>query len=296
METLRDTIKRITSRHLAAGNHLFAQNIHGVGALCNTINVSDPNLVELQTSDVGNGGIVVGASLSQRPCYVIRFGGFVRLNLPFILSYAAKSKFLWGRPCPVWIRVMSCEGGVGPVASNSHHGYVYREPGINVVAPMTPKEYEDCYTLYMANSDPYYFSEHRNSYNNSLELPNKYHENNGKPKITLVALSITRFEAEKARIQLLESYDVAIIHVVYIKPCVFTIQDRLAMSQGNVFLFDDDYPEGILNDLAYKIIKITGNIHVKTLGLENRSAGFSKETDNVAPTFNKMLDFIRKSV
>ena len=44
-------------------------------------------------ADVANGGIVVGAGLSnRRPIYVIRYQGFNWFNASIILNYACKSK------------------------------------------------------------------------------------------------------------------------------------------------------------------------------------------------------------
>ena len=66
---------------------------------------------ELNMADVANGGIVVGAGLSnRRPIYVIRYQGFNWFNAPIILNYACKSKEIWNVPCPIFIRGIAMEG------------------------------------------------------------------------------------------------------------------------------------------------------------------------------------------
>ena len=46
------------------------------------------------------------------------------------------------KPCPVFVRSIAMEGGIGPVAGSSHHSLYYRMPGVKICSPMTPKEYK----------------------------------------------------------------------------------------------------------------------------------------------------------
>ena len=62
------------------------------------------------------------------------------------------------------------EGGIGPVAGSSHHSLYFRMPGVKIASPMTPKEYIAVYNNFMKDNDVYYVSEHRKSYDNSVEL------------------------------------------------------------------------------------------------------------------------------
>ena len=128
-------------------------------------------MIEVATSDVANGGFVVGAALMKsRPIYVIRYQGFNWYNCPMIINYACKSKEIWKISCPIFIRSIAMEGGVGPVAGSSHHSLYYRMPGIKILSPMTPNEYKTSYNHFMKNDDVVYISEHRGSYDNKLEL------------------------------------------------------------------------------------------------------------------------------
>ena len=64
---------------------------------------------------------------------------------------------------------------------------------------MTPKEYKTSYNHFMRNDDVVYISEHRGSYDNKLELKDILPI---KCDIIIFAISITRFEAKKAAVEL----------------------------------------------------------------------------------------------
>ena len=110
-------------------------------------------------ADVAGAGIVVGAALAgERPIYVVRYQGFQCYNSPIITNYAMKSKEIWKRPCPLLIRSIAMEGGIGPVAGSSHHSIYQRMPGAKIISPMTPDEYELAYDSFMKDDDVYYIS------------------------------------------------------------------------------------------------------------------------------------------
>ena len=50
-------------------------------------------------------------------------------------------------------------------------------PGVKILSPMTPKEFQYRYEKFMKDDDVYYISEHRRSYDNELETENIIHEN-----------------------------------------------------------------------------------------------------------------------
>ena len=53
------------------------------------------------------------------------------------------------------------EGSIGPVAGSSHYSLYYRMPGVKIISPMTPKEYNLAYKSFMKEDEVYYVSEHR---------------------------------------------------------------------------------------------------------------------------------------
>ena len=88
------------------------------------------------------------------------------------------------------------EGSIGPVEGSSHYSMYYRVPGVKIISPMTPKEYQYTYDSFMKEEEVYYVSEHRGSYDNKSELLDFLPT---KPDIIIFAISITRFEAQKVK-------------------------------------------------------------------------------------------------
>ena len=291
-ETVRETIKKIVHHHLTVEKRLcFGQCLTAVGWVGGTLPelYGDDGMVELTTADVANGGFVVGAGLKDiRPIYVVRYQGFQWFNSPIIINYAAKSKEIWGIPCPIFIRSIAMEGGMGPVAGSSHHSIYHRMPGIKIISPMTPKEYKYTYEKFMMEDDVYYVSEHRLSYDNDSELSDIAIDN---CDIVLFPISITRFEAEKARLKLEDKgIKASVFHQLWIKP--FKIKDQwlttTKKSKYGGLVLDDDYQDGVSKSIAHKLMLKTGkNIH--TLGLDDKTAGFYDKVDNLPPNADKIV-------
>ena len=296
-KTVRETIKDTVYRHLKKNNGLvFGQCLAAVGWVGGTLPElgEKDGIIELSMSDVSNGGIVTGAALSKRrPIYVIRYQGFNWFNAPIILNYACKSKEIWNIPCPIFIRGIGMEGSIGPVAGSSHHSLYYRMPGIQIVSPMTPKEYLLAYDHFMKNDEVLYVSEHRGSYSNSAELPDFISNN---LDVILFPISITRFEAQKAKNELeKEGYKIGIANIVWLKP--FTLKNEwekaLKASKFGGIVLDDDYTSGAVSAIAYEIMKRTRK-NIEVMGLNNKSAGFSKETDNLPPNSNEIIKTVKR--
>ena len=140
MPTVAETIKKFTREHLETNDGLaLGQCLTAVGWVGGTVPemTEEEGIVELSMADVAGGAIAVGYALAgRRPIYIVRYQGFQWYNAPTILNYAAKSKEMWDVPCPLLVRSIAMEGGMGPVASNSHHGIYMRMPGVPICAPM----------------------------------------------------------------------------------------------------------------------------------------------------------------
>ena len=252
-------------------------------------------MVELPMADVSNGGVVVGAGLmKKRPIYVIRYQGFNWYNCPMIINYACKSKEIWKIPCPIFVRGIGMEGGIGPVAGSSHHSLYFRMPGVKIASPMTPKEYISVYRQFMKDDSVYYVSEHRKSYDNHLELSDKL--NYKKFDIIIFAISITRFESAKAK-DILEKKGirVGVINIMWLKP--FRIKKRwlgaLKKSRYGGIVIDDDYVDAISKSIANDLnLKSKKQIHA--MGLKNKTAGFHKKVDNLPPNADEICKKIEK--
>jgi acetoin:2,6-dichlorophenolindophenol oxidoreductase subunit beta len=296
--TVRDTIKIISQNHLKKGNLLFGQCLTAVGWVGGTVPELTENdgLVELSMADVMGGGVVVGAALAgKRPIYVVRYQGFQWFNSPIIANYTGKTKELWGVPAPIFIRSIGMEGGCGPVAGSSHHGLYFRMPGIDIVSPMTPMEYEEIYNYFMIHDNTMYVSEHRKSYDNDKEILDVVNDN---PDVVLFPFSITRFAAMDAASQL-DKLDIKtdVYHQLWINPLKLSQPqiDALKISKYGGVVLDDDYPNGIAKQVAYELMLKTGK-PVKVLCIDEKTAGFQPHNDNLPPSAEKIVNFVKNEL
>ena len=296
--TVRDTIKEITRKHLTEGRgKCYGQCLTAVGWVGGTLPeiYEEGGMVELSMADVAGGAIVTGAALAgERAIYVVRYQGFQWYNAVSVANYAAKSKELWNRPCPILVRSIAMEGGIGPVAGSSHHSIVSRMPGIKVISPMTPKEYQYAYDCYMNDNDPYYISEHRKSYDNDDEL--RTFIDDKEVDFTIFPLSITRLEMTKlVELAGAENITLNIIHQLWIRP--FNVNplwaQALNRSRYGGLVTDDDYVEGVASSMANELSLVTTK-RVHTLGLDPRTAGFYASVDNLPPSAEKILEKLKQ--
>ena len=296
--TVRDTIKEITRKHLTEGRgKCYGQCLTAVGWVGGTLPemYEEDGMVELSMADVAGGAIVTGAALAgERAIYVVRYQGFQWYNAVSVANYAAKSKELWNRPCPILVRSIAMEGGIGPVAGSSHHSIVSRMPGIKVISPMTPREYQYAYDCYMNDNDPYYISEHRKSYDNEDEL--RTFIDDKEVDFTIFPLSITRLEMIKlVELAGAENITLNIIHQLWIRP--FNVNplwaQALNRSRYGGLVTDDDYVEGVASSMANELSLVTTK-RVHTLGLDPRTAGFYASVDNLPPSAEKILEKLKQ--
>ncbi len=298
-KNLRETIKQIIRIHLKKKKgQVFGQCLTAVGWVGGTLPelYEKDGMVELSMADVADAGFVVGAGLvSSRPIYVIRYQGFNWYNCPMIVNYACKSNEIWKIPCPIFVRSIGMEGGIGPVAGSSHHSLYFRMPGVKIVSPMTPEEYKKIYKAYMNDDEVYYVSEHRGSYNNKLEHKNKIVKN---PDFVIFAISITRFNAIEAVKELeKKGIKISIVHILWIKPFKISwkIKDNLKKSRFGGIVLDDDYENGIAKSIANELNILSGK-KVYSLGLKDKTAGFHSSVDNLPPSKDEIVKKIRQIV
>lgn len=281
MRVLADTIKELTRQHLRdKKGRLYAQCVRAVGWIGNTVPDVE-GIVELPTSDVSNGGVVVGASLAgERPIYVVRYQGFLWYNLTTIVNYAAKSLEMWDQDCPVLIRALAMEGSMGPVASNAHHSLAMRLPGIKVFAPMNANEWSDAYHTFMKGSVPVLISEYRPSFPTAIKFQNIIRPN---PDITIFLVGGARLRAD----ELAKCGRINIIHISQLKPLVIPQGgwESLARSYRGIVVDSDYVTCGVGEHIANVLNTLGKPITVR--GLKDKTAGFS--VDNITPSVEEIL-------
>jgi pyruvate/2-oxoglutarate/acetoin dehydrogenase E1 component len=296
VKTVRETIKNIIYDHLQnKKGKCYGQCLTAVGWVGGTLPelYEQDGMVELPMADVAGGAFVTGAALSgSRPIYVVRYQGFQWYNCVSILNYGCKSNDIWKRSCPIFIRSIAMEGGIGPVAGSSHHSLFYRMPGVKIASPMTPEEYKIIYNSFMQDNCPYYVSEHRKSYDNSCELEDSLQNHN--PDFTIFAISVTRFEMEKLQF-LAKNFDISInvVHLLWLKPLIVNSSaiESLKNSKYGGVIIDDDFVNGSQSSIANHLSNISLK-PVYPLGLEERAAGFHPDVDNLPPNAEKILSFL----
>lgn len=277
----------------------FAQCVTAVGWIGGTVPEmsEDEGIVELSLADVTNAGVVVGAALAgRRPIYTVRYQGFMWYNAAPIVNYAAKSKSVWGVPCPLFLRAIAMEGnGIGPVASASQHGLIMRMPGMPICAPMSPNEWTEAWNWFMRHDDPLYVSEHRRSFAIDYEFENSIES---EADITLFPISAARLNViEAAKTLRQEGIICNIQHLVWLKPFTVTDGMRHSLSQTKLGLvIDSDFEiAGPSRSIAYDLMHQSG-APVFALGLEDRTAGVAASLDNPTPTPERIVRVVREVV
>lgn len=290
MPTVADTIRDLTREHLLTRNGLlFAQCVTAVGWIGGTVPelTEADGIVELPTSDVSNSGIVVGAALAgRRPIYVIRYQGFMWYNAASLVNYAAKSKYLWDTPCPVFVRALGMENHMGPVASGMFHGLVMHMPGMPVAAPVTPAEWRQVWQFFLAHDDPVYCSECRHCFGIDYEMEDRLAPD---PEVTVFAVSLARLRCAAIGLPRCN-----LSHVLWLKPTCFSPAALASLGRSKFgVVVDPGYTSGGASQvLAYELMHRTGR-PVFALGLADRTSGFAQHCDNVTPGTEEIVRFIK---
>ena len=297
--TCAQTISLITKNHLLKGNGLaLGQCLTAVGWVGGTVPelTQEDGLVELSMDDTSGNYIAVGCALAgRRPIFIVRYQGFQWFDAAGIANYAAKSKELWNTPCPVFVRSIAMDGGIGPVASSSHHGIFMRVPGIPICAPMTPGEYKWVWNYFITHDNPIYVSEHRRSFKIDYEMPDQVHD---RADITLFPISSTRLDSiEAVKLLAQEGISCNIVHQVWLKPLI--VDDRilgpLENSRYGGLVLDGDYAAGAAKCIAYDILQKTDK-KIEVLALDDRTAGFAPHLDNLSPSPEKIYKTVKSIV
>jgi pyruvate/2-oxoglutarate/acetoin dehydrogenase E1 component len=290
--TLADTIREITQKHLTQNNGLLlGQAISAIGWVNNTVPSDCEGIVELSMADVSGAGIAVGTAIAgRRPIFTLRFGDFVWLASSPLVNYVAKSKEIFGVGIPIFIRAIADENyGLGIVHSACLHSIIMHIPGMRVCSPMTSGEYEEIWRVFMANDEPIFVSEHRQSFTKKDEMRDITVDN---ADITIYAISLARFNALDA-VALLKTYNIKsnLVHIVWLKP--FELSERILKplrSSKWGLVVDSDYEiAGASEHIAYRLMEETG-LPVRAFGRQDKSMGISQHLIHGTPTTERIVD------
>ncbi len=296
-KSLAETIKEITRTHLEQNNGLIlGQCLSAVGWVNNTV-PDCKNIVELPMSDVAAAGIAAGTAITgRRPIFVIRFQDFMFLNSSMIVNFAAKSKFLFGKGIPIFIRALATEGhGTGPVHSGVFHSLFMHVPGFRVCSPITPGEYRDAWRVFMENDEPMYVSEHRKSFNQIEDMKDVILND---ADITIFGISAARFNVIEAVEKLKkDGIKCNIIHINWLKPLGISREAFDALNKSNLGIVIDSGLEiaGASQSIAYELMNKTG-VKVVALGAMDKTIGAAERYENCTPSVERIMGKIKESV
>lgn len=295
-DNLGSQIRFLSREHLLKNNGILAgQCLTAVGWVAGTVPelTEDEGIVELSMADVAGGGIVAGYALAQRrPIYVVRYQGFLWYNLVTIANYCAKSSFLWGISCPVWVRAICMEGAIGPVAGNGHHSMAARMPGMRVIAPGNSKEYTSYFNEYLSCDDVFLVSEHRRLFTNTIDIEDKVHDGN----VAILAVSATRIEASQASVALTqEGFNCDYFGITSLSPLQLPQKFVDNISRYNlVLVLDIDYAFcSVSSQIELEVLKLNRAVKTINMALPKKIAGFSSMHDLRTPTTQDIIHVIK---
>ena len=290
-KTTAQTIQEITRDHLEHHNGLLlGQCVTAVGWIGGTV-PDCKGIVEIPMTDIAGPSFAVGAALmGRRPIFVVRYQGFMWYNCSSLVNYAARTKQVWGKPCPIFIRSIGMEGnGIGHTASSCLHSIFMHPPGLPVAAPLTPEEYRSVWATFAENDDPIYVSEHRRSFTLTDEIEDQIQD---EAQITILAISAGRLNTLDALNVLREKGIKAdFFNCVWLKP--FEPSEALIHSlrkTGLGLVIDSDFEIcGASRSIAYELMhKSQAPVHA--LGLEDRVCGVATRTENITPSAAQIAD------
>jgi len=158
---------------------------------------------------------------------------------------------------------------------------------------MTPKEYEECWKVFMENDDPMIVSEHRCSFNNTEEMPDIIRND---ADVTIYAISAARFNVVKA-IEILAQSGLKcnIVHLMWLKPFPLTerLLEPLRKSKVGIVVDSGFEMAGASQSIAYELMFKTG-VPVKALGIYDKSVGVTPETENLTPDGQRIAEVVRE--
>ncbi len=292
--TLAETIKEITRKHLTQNNGmLLGQCITAVGWVNGTVPDCE-NIVELPMTDVAGAGFAVGIALTgRRPVFVLRFQDFFTLNCNQFVHFAAICKQLHDVSVPVFIRCISMDNA-GPVHSIVLHNIPMYFPGLTVMAPITPGEYESTWEYYMQHDDPMFVSEHRRCYPINYEMKD---EDSADADIVLFGISDARINMMEAADRLRkEGVNVSIRHIYRLKPFDADYYAKALEGKKYGLVIDNGFPIcGTARDFAYMLMERTDS-RVYALSCEDKVKCFNEADKNATPSadtiYNKVIEIL----
>lgn len=116
-------------------------------------------------------GAALGLSLGGYKAIVeMQFADFVSCGFNQIVNNLAKTKYRWGHPVDVTIRMPTGAGvGAGPFHSQSNEAWFFHVPGLKIVYPAFPEDAKGLLISSISDPNPVLFFEHKKLYRSIRE-------------------------------------------------------------------------------------------------------------------------------
>ncbi len=116
-------------------------------------------------------GAALGLSLGGYKAVVeMQFADFVSCGFNQIVNNLAKTKYRWGHPVDVTIRMPTGAGvGAGPFHSQSNEAWFFHVPGLKIVYPAYPADAKGLLIASISDPNPVLFFEHKKLYRSVRE-------------------------------------------------------------------------------------------------------------------------------
>lgn len=111
-------------------------------------------------------GVSLGLAIGGRASIVeMQFADFVANGFNQIVNNLAKTRYRWGLPVNVTVRMPTGAGsGAGPFHSQSNEAWFTHVPGLKVVYPSNPRDAKGLLTTSLVDPNPVLFFEHKALY------------------------------------------------------------------------------------------------------------------------------------
>src|SRR6476660_29168 len=123
--------------------------------------VIDTPISEIAITGAASGAAIMG----MRPIAEMQFIDFITCGYDMLVNFAAVSRYLFGRACPIVVRGPA-GGGThgGPYHSLNPEAMFMNRPGLKIVAPATAYDAKGLLKAAIRDDDPVLFIEHKYLY------------------------------------------------------------------------------------------------------------------------------------
>ena len=249
------------------------------------------NVIDIPMSETAGADFAIGCALAgRRPVFLVKYQDFMLLGASPFITFSSVVKELQGVAAPVFIRAIG-QDHFDSNHSNVLHSFIMHYPGIFVCAPMTSLEYENAWDTFIKNDKPFYCSEYKDSYTNSIELKDDISED---AVINVFCISKPRlYISEVKKILLKKGIKINIFHIAWLKP--------FDSNKYNTFL--KQCPLGLVIDadrvicgasehIAYTFMHNVRGSKVYALGIEDVPKSTNPKFYNEVPTADTIAKYI----